>query len=57
MRELLRRLWLEITYDPMVEYQRAKDLLARRLAAPAADDREARKARLRLLGSESSPED
>ena len=57
MKELLRRLWREFTYDPMVEYQRAKDLLARRLAAPAADDREAREARLRSLESEPREDD
>ena len=32
MRELLRRLWREFWYDPVKEYQRAKDLLAKRLA-------------------------
>ena len=57
MRQLLRRLWRELTYDPIVEYQRAKELLARRLAGPGSDDHEARKARLRLLDSELRPGD
>jgi hypothetical protein len=34
MIELLRRLWRAFSYDPQVEYQRAKDLLGRRLASP-----------------------
>jgi hypothetical protein len=31
MKELIRRLWRSFWYDPLVEYQRAKDLLARGL--------------------------
>ena len=57
MMERLRRLWREMTYDPAVEYQRAKELLAQRLAAPGPDDREARKARLRLLDSKPRPKE
>lgn len=34
MKEQLRRLWQALLYDPQVEYQRAKDLLAKRLASP-----------------------
>ena len=33
MMELLRRLWRAVSYDPQAEYQRAKELLARRLAS------------------------
>lgn len=37
MIELLRRLWRAFSYDPVVEYQRAKDLLVRRLASPESE--------------------
>jgi hypothetical protein len=40
MMKLLRRLWRAFWYDPLVEYQRAKDLLAKRLGSPEADNKE-----------------
>jgi hypothetical protein len=48
MKELLRRLWRELTYDPLVEYRRAKELLAKRLAWSEAEEHRRRKAKLRL---------
>lgn len=42
MREWLRRIWRELTYDPLVELQRAKDLLAKRLAWSEANEHEQR---------------
>ena len=57
MKELLRRLWRDFWYDPLVEYRHAKELLARRLASSEADDHQARRAKLRLWRSHPRPED
>jgi hypothetical protein len=57
MMELLRRLWRDFWYDPLVEYQRAKDLLARRLAWSEAEEHERRKSKLRLWRSNPRPKD
>ena len=51
MRERLRRLWREATYDPVVELQRAKELLVRRLEWSEAKEHERRKAKLKLWRS------
>jgi hypothetical protein len=57
MRELLQRLWRDFWYDPVKEYQRAKDLLPKRLALSEAAEHERRKSRLRLWRSPSRPKD
>jgi hypothetical protein len=57
LRERLRRLWREVTYDPVVELQRAKELLAKRLEWSEAKEHERRKANLTLWRSASSSED
>ena len=57
MREWLRRLWRELTYDPVVELQRAKELLARRLEWSEAREHEQRKAKLKLWRSAPGSED
>ena len=57
MRELLRRLWRELTYDPLVEYRRAKDLLAKRLAWSEAEEHKRRKSKLRLWRSDHGSKD
>jgi hypothetical protein len=51
MRELLRRLWRDFWYDPVREYQRAKDLLVKRLAWSETAEHERRKSRFRLWRS------
>jgi uncharacterized membrane protein len=51
MREQLRRFWQALLYDPQVEYQRAKDLLKKRLASPELENEELRKPKLRLWKS------
>jgi AmiR/NasT family two-component response regulator len=48
MRKLLRRLWRELTYDPLVEFQRAKALLAKRLEWSEEKAHELRKSKLKL---------
>ena len=48
MREQLRRLWRELTYDPLVGLHRAKELLARRLEWSAAKEHERHKSKLKL---------
>jgi hypothetical protein len=40
MKERLRRLWRAFWYDPLVEYRRAKDVLARGLASSEAQTRQ-----------------
>jgi hypothetical protein len=57
MRERLRRLWREATYDPVVELQRAKELLVRRLEWSEAKEHERRKAKLQLWQSAPDSED
>jgi len=52
MRERLRRLWRELTYDPVAELQRAKALLAIRLEWSETKDRERRKSKLKLWRSD-----
>ena len=56
MKEQLRRLWRALLYDPQVEYQRAKDLLERRLASSEVQNDEPRKPKLRLWGSNGPKE-
>jgi hypothetical protein len=56
MKEQLRRLWRALLYDPQVEYQRAKDLLERRLASSESENDEPRKPKLRLWRS-NGPEE
>jgi hypothetical protein len=52
MRHRLRRFWQELWYDPMVDYQRAKDLLAKRLSLPDPEMDEPRRPKLRLWKSQ-----
>jgi predicted transcriptional regulator len=46
----LRRLWRAMCYDPLVEYQRAKALLERRLIQDILD-RDRRRSLLKLVRS------
>jgi hypothetical protein len=57
MKEWLRRLWRELTYDPLGELQRAKELLARRLEWSEAKEHERRKAKLKLWRPNHETED
>ena len=57
MRELLQRFWRELWYDPLVEYRRAKDLLAKRLAWSEEEAQKRRRSKLRLWRSDHQPED
>jgi hypothetical protein len=57
MRELLRRFWRELWYDPMVEYQRAKGLLAKRLAWSEEEEKKRRRSKLSLWRSNHQPKD
>jgi hypothetical protein len=57
MREWLRRLRHELTYDPIAELQRGKELLAKRLEWSEAKEKDQRKARLKLWRSEPGSED
>ena len=57
MREWLKRLWRDFWYDPVKEYERAKDLLAKRLAWSETAEHERCKSRLKLWRSRSGPKD
>lgn len=57
MKQLLRRLWREFWYDPLVEYQRAKELLAKRLLWSETAEHERRKSKLRLWRPKQQPGD
>jgi hypothetical protein len=48
MRELLRRFWQSLKDDPLRDYQRAKELLAKGLTARPEGSGERRKPYLRL---------
>jgi hypothetical protein len=57
VKELLRRLWREFWYDPLVEYQRAKDVLEKGLISSQTETGERRKSKLRLLNSKPPPKE
>lgn len=50
MMKRLRRLWRAMCYDPLVEYQRAKALLERRLVQDI-QDRDRRRSLIKLVRS------
>ena len=57
MRELLRRFWRELWYDPVAEHQGAKELLAKRLVWSEEGEKSRRRAKLRLWRSDHPPKD
>ena len=48
LKELLRRFWQSLKDDPLRDYQRAKELLAKGLTARPEESGERRKPHLRL---------
>jgi hypothetical protein len=57
MTEWLRRIWRELWYDPVVEYRRAKDLLAKRLVWSDDEAQKRRRSKLRLWRSDHKADD